>query len=32
MCPTGWFIGAPAGPDYISDTVEGTFPLGELRA
>jgi 2-oxoglutarate/2-oxoacid ferredoxin oxidoreductase subunit beta len=31
MCPTGWFIGAPEGPDYISDTVEGTFPLGELK-
>jgi 2-oxoglutarate/2-oxoacid ferredoxin oxidoreductase subunit beta len=32
MCPTGWFVGAPDGPGYISDTVEGTFPLGEIKA
>jgi 2-oxoglutarate ferredoxin oxidoreductase subunit beta len=32
MCPTGWFVGAPDGPDYIADTVEGTFPLGEIKA
>lgn len=31
MCPTGWFIGGPEGPDYITDTVETSFPLGELK-
>lgn len=31
MCPTGWFVTAPQGPDYLADSMENTYPLGELR-
>lgn len=32
MCPTGWFVATPDGPDYMVDSLESVFPLGELRA
>ena len=31
MCPTGWFLPTPDGPDYIQDTFEKTFPIGTLK-
>jgi 2-oxoglutarate ferredoxin oxidoreductase subunit beta len=31
MCPTGWFVPAPEGPDYMSASMEQVYPLGELR-
>lgn len=31
MCPTGWFIPTATGPDYLSDTLEQTYPLKELK-
>jgi 2-oxoglutarate ferredoxin oxidoreductase subunit beta len=31
MCPTGWFLPTASGPDYIVDTFEQTFPIGELK-
>ncbi|MDA3625547.1 thiamine pyrophosphate-dependent enzyme [Saccharopolyspora oryzae] len=31
MCPTGWFVTAPQGPDYLAESMEQTYPLGELR-
>jgi 2-oxoglutarate/2-oxoacid ferredoxin oxidoreductase subunit beta len=30
MCPTGWFVTAPDGPDYLSSSLEQTYPIGEL--
>jgi 2-oxoglutarate ferredoxin oxidoreductase subunit beta len=30
MCPTGWFVPAVDGPDYLGDSMERTYPLGEL--
>jgi 2-oxoglutarate ferredoxin oxidoreductase subunit beta len=30
MCPTGWFVTAPDGPDYLSSSLEQSYPLGEL--
>lgn len=30
MCPTGWFMPTPEGPNYLADTIELTFPIGEL--
>jgi 2-oxoglutarate ferredoxin oxidoreductase subunit beta len=30
MCPTGWFVTAPDGPDYMSSSLEQTYPIGEL--
>jgi 2-oxoglutarate ferredoxin oxidoreductase subunit beta len=32
MCPTGWFVATPEGPDYLGDTLEKTFAMGELKA
>jgi 2-oxoglutarate ferredoxin oxidoreductase subunit beta len=32
MCPTGWFVPVADGPDYLSDSLERTYPLGELVA
>ena len=32
MCPTGWFVTAPDGPGYLSDSMEKTYPIGELVA
>jgi 2-oxoglutarate ferredoxin oxidoreductase subunit beta len=31
MCPTGWFLPTPEGPEYIEETFEKTFPLGALK-
>jgi 2-oxoglutarate ferredoxin oxidoreductase subunit beta len=31
MCPTGWFVTAPEGPDYMGEAMESVYPLGELR-
>ncbi len=31
MCPTGWFLPTAAGPDYVEETFEQTFPLGTLK-
>jgi 2-oxoglutarate/2-oxoacid ferredoxin oxidoreductase subunit beta len=31
MCPTGWFVTAPQGPDYMEESMESVYPLGELR-
>lgn len=31
MCPTGWFVTAPEGPDYQAESMEQVYPLGELR-
>jgi 2-oxoglutarate/2-oxoacid ferredoxin oxidoreductase subunit beta len=30
MCPTGWLTSAAAGPEYLNDSIESRFPLGEL--
>jgi 2-oxoglutarate ferredoxin oxidoreductase subunit beta len=30
MCPTGWFVPAGNGGEYLSDSLEATYPLGEL--
>jgi 2-oxoglutarate ferredoxin oxidoreductase subunit beta len=30
MCPTGWFVTAPDGPDYLAGSLERAYPLGEL--
>lgn len=30
MCPTGWLTSAAAGPEYLNDSIEARFPLGEL--
>ena len=32
MCPTGWFVGAPQGPEYMEEAMESVYPLGELRS
>jgi 2-oxoglutarate ferredoxin oxidoreductase subunit beta len=31
MCPTGWFVPAADGPRYQAESMEQTYPLGELR-
>jgi 2-oxoglutarate ferredoxin oxidoreductase subunit beta len=31
MCPTGWFVTAPEGPDYMGESMESVYPLGELH-
>jgi 2-oxoglutarate ferredoxin oxidoreductase subunit beta len=31
MCPTGWFVPAADGPRYQGESMERTYPLGELR-
>lgn len=30
MCPTGWFVPAGEGPDYLGESMEKVYPLGEL--
>ena len=30
MCPTGWFVPAAEGPEYLGGSLEQTYPLGEL--
>jgi 2-oxoglutarate/2-oxoacid ferredoxin oxidoreductase subunit beta len=31
MCPTGWFVPAPEGPDYLNDSMKAVYPLGVLK-
>jgi 2-oxoglutarate ferredoxin oxidoreductase subunit beta len=31
MCPTGWFLPASAGPDYMMKTLGEAYPLGTLK-
>jgi 2-oxoglutarate/2-oxoacid ferredoxin oxidoreductase subunit beta len=31
MCPTGWFVSAPSGPDYLDESMRSSYPLGVLR-
>ena len=31
MCPTGWFVSASGGPEYLEKTLEKAYPLGELK-
>ena len=31
MCPTGWFVTAPQGPEYMGESMEQVYPLGELH-
>jgi 2-oxoglutarate/2-oxoacid ferredoxin oxidoreductase subunit beta len=31
MCPTGWFVGTLEGPQYLTDSLESAYPLGELK-
>jgi 2-oxoglutarate ferredoxin oxidoreductase subunit beta len=31
MCPTGWFVGTPSGPEYLEDSLMETFGVGELK-
>jgi len=31
MCPTGWFVPTPQGPNYLNETLQKVYPLGELR-
>lgn len=31
MCPTGWFVTAPQGPEYMAESMESVYPLGDLR-
>lgn len=32
MCPTGWFVPAADGPEYLGSSLEQTYPVGELVA
>jgi 2-oxoglutarate ferredoxin oxidoreductase subunit beta len=32
MCPTGWFVSTPEGPDYLEDVLVAQYGLGELKA
>ena len=32
MCPTGWFIPTPEGPDYLNDVLAPVHKLGELKS
>ena len=32
MCPTGWFVGTPQGPEYLEESMMATFGIGELKA
>jgi 2-oxoglutarate ferredoxin oxidoreductase subunit beta len=31
MCPTGWFVGTLDGPEYLANSLEAAYPLGELK-
>lgn len=31
MCPTGWFVPGPEGPNYQGDSMEPVYPTGELK-
>ena len=32
MCPTGWFVSTPAGPEYLEESMMATYGIGELKA
>jgi len=32
MCPTGWFVATPQGPEYLEESMMATFGVGELKA
>ena len=32
MCPTGWFVPTPDGPEYLEESMMETFGIGELKA
>ena len=32
MCPTGWFVATPAGPEYLEESLMATYGIGELKA
>ena len=32
MCPTGWFVQTPEGPDYLEEAMMATYGIGELKA
>jgi 2-oxoglutarate/2-oxoacid ferredoxin oxidoreductase subunit beta len=32
MCPTGWFMPTAEGPSYLAETIEDTFPIGQLKS
>jgi 2-oxoglutarate/2-oxoacid ferredoxin oxidoreductase subunit beta len=32
MCPTGWFVGTPTGPEYLEESMMANFGIGELKA
>jgi 2-oxoglutarate ferredoxin oxidoreductase subunit beta len=31
MCPTGWFVPTAGGPDYLVESMQAVYPLGELK-
>ncbi len=31
MCPTGWFVPASGGADYMMESLGKTYPLGEIK-
>jgi 2-oxoglutarate ferredoxin oxidoreductase subunit beta len=31
MCPTGWFVPTPEGPDYLEESMAATFGIGEMK-
>jgi 2-oxoglutarate ferredoxin oxidoreductase subunit beta len=31
MCPTGWFVPTPGGPQYLEDSMMATYGIGELK-
>jgi 2-oxoglutarate ferredoxin oxidoreductase subunit beta len=32
MCPTGWFVSTPEGPEYLEEVMVAQYGLGELKA
>ena len=32
MCPTGWFVSTPDGPEYLEEALMANFGIGELKA
>jgi 2-oxoglutarate ferredoxin oxidoreductase subunit beta len=31
MCPTGWFVPTPTGPEYMMESLGKKYPFGELK-
>lgn len=31
MCPTGWFVPTAEGPEYLTEQMQATYPLGALK-